>query len=148
MVEPKTQPQSSQLGRLRASLLAIAAITGVILWSLAHNGSATRAVVLTIVNFDGPVANILVDGQKVATLACWDEPVTLARGDPGVTELPWSIEILDISASPATRIGSSIESGGGSESTIVIRADHLEWASTPPQRDPSCPPAPSGEPLY
>lgn len=121
---------------------------GALAASVAPSPSSTMAIALTIINLDGPVANVLISGQKVATLHCWDRPLTLAPGTPGLPPLPWSVEILDISGSPPTTIGSRVESGDGQPSTIVIRADHLELASLPPAPDPSCPPAPSGDPLY
>jgi len=119
--------------------------------SPAGSTSTTSAFVLTVKNLDGPLSNILIGGQKVATLNCWDPPVTLTSGDPGLPPLPWSVTILDISRSPVlTTLGMRLESGGGAAETILIRVDRLEIRPelTSADVNPSCPPAPTGEPLY
>jgi hypothetical protein len=111
--------------------------------------------VLTVRNVDGPQANILIGDRKVATLNCWDSPVSLTPGDPGLPPLPWAVTILDISHSPALKtLGARTEAGNGLPNTLLIRADHLEIGplesleSSFAAAASRCPPAPSAEPLY
>ncbi len=118
----------------------------------AARSSSVGTFVLTVRNVDGPQANVLIGDRKVATLNCWDSPVTLTPGDPGLPPLPWAITILDISHSPALKtLGARTEAGNGPPNTLLIRADHLD---NRPLESPlaaalsPCPPAPSAEPLY
>ena len=114
--------------------------------------SAASTFVLTVTNLDGLQANVLIGDRKVATVNCWDPPVTLTPGDPGLPPLPWAVTILDISHAPAVKaLGTRTEAGDGLPDTIVIRVDHIESgpiASPAAAPIASCPPAPSAEPLY
>ena len=119
--------------------------------SPAARPSSVSTFVLTVTNLDGPQANVLIGDRKVATLNCWDYPLTFTPGDPGLPPLPWSVTILDISHSPALKtLGMRTEAGNGPPDAIVIRVDHLDSG---PLESPfaapssSCPPAPSAEPL-
>jgi hypothetical protein len=114
--------------------------------------SSASTFVLVVTNLDGPQANVLIGDRKVATVNCWDRPVTLTPGDPGLPPLPWAVTILDISHAPTLKtLGARTEAGNGPPETIVIRVDHVESG---PRVSPvigpiaSCPPAPSAEPLY
>jgi len=114
--------------------------------------SPVGTFVLTVRNLDGPQANVLIGDRKVATLNCWDSPVTLTPGDRALPPLPWAVTILDISHSPALKkLGARTETGDGPANTLVIRADRLDIgpvASPFPAGISPCPPAPSAEPLY
>jgi hypothetical protein len=118
----------------------------------AARSSPVGTFVLTVRNLDGPQANVLIGDRKVATLNCWDSPVTLTPGDPGLPSLPWAVTILDISHSSALKkLGARTEAGNGPPNTLVIRADHIDsgpLASPFPVAVSPCPPAPSAEPLY
>ncbi len=120
--------------------------------SPATRPSSVGTFALTVMNLDGPQANVLIGDRKVATLNCWDSPLTFTPGDPGLPRLPWSVTILDISHSPALKtLGMRTEAGSGPPDTIVIRVDHLDSG---PLESPlgalgsPCPPAPSAQPLY
>lgn len=114
--------------------------------------SSASTFVLIVTNLDGPQANVLIGDRKVATVNCWDRPVTLTPGDPGLPPPPWAVTILDISHAPALKtLGTRTEAGDGLPDTIVIRVDHIESgpiASPAAAPIASCPPAPSAEPLY
>lgn len=114
--------------------------------------SPVGAFILTVRNVDGPKANILIGDRKVATLNCWDPPVTLTAGDPALPALPWAVTILDISHPPTSNVlGTGTEAGDGPPSTLVIRANRVDSGplESPYAAAPSpCPPAPSAEPLY
>lgn len=113
---------------------------------------AANTFVLIVTNLDGPQANVLIGDRKVATLNCWDHPMTFTPGDPGLPPIPWTVTILDISHTPTLKtLGARTEAANGPPDMIVIRPDHIETGPASPRSGApiaSCPPAPSAEPMY
>jgi hypothetical protein len=48
--------------------------------SPAARPSSVSPFVLTVRNLDGPQANVLIGDRKVATVNCWDSPMTFTPG--------------------------------------------------------------------